>query len=151
MLLTDLRVIDDAGADVADDGQSPGEIWLTGDTLSAGYLGRRAEEQNRDGRWFKTGDVAVVDEDHVVTIVDRTTDVIISGGINVYSREVEQVLLRHPSVAQVAVIGLPHPKWSEGVHAIVVPREGEAPDAAELIAHVGCHLVGYRSRSRSSS
>jgi len=143
MVLTGLRVVDAAGVDVPADSETPGEIWLTGDTVSAGYL-NLPEEQSREGAWFKTGDVAVVDEDHLVTIVDRTKDIIITGGINVYSREVEQALLLHPSVEQAAVIGLPHPRWGEGIHAIVVPREGTAPDVGELIAHVGRHLAGYK-------
>lgn len=144
MVLTDLRVVDAEGAEVAPDGQSPGEIWLAGDTVSAGYWQRADEEQSRDRGWFKTGDVAVVDEDQLVTIVDRSKDVIITGGINVFSREVEQTLLTHPCVAQVAVIGLPHPRWGEAIHAIVVPKPGMTPEADDLIAHVGRHLAGYK-------
>lgn len=143
MVLTDLRVVDADGVDVPADRETSGEIWLTGDTVSAGYL-NIPEEQSRAGRWFRTGDVAVVDEDHLVTIVDRTKDIIITGGINVYSREVEQVLQLHPDVEQAAVIGLPHPRWGEGIHAIVVPREGTTPDVDELIAHVARHLAGYK-------
>lgn len=143
MLLTGLRVVDESGVDVPADGRTSGEIWLTGDTVSAGYLGL-AEDESRDGSWFKTGDVAVVDDDQVVTIVDRTKDIIITGGINVYSREVEEQLLRHPDVEQVAVIGIPHPRWGEGIHAIVVPRAGTTPEADELIAHVGRRLAGYK-------
>lgn len=144
MVLTDLRVADESGAEVPADGRTPGEIWLTGDTVSAGYMGLADDAQSRAGDWFRTGDVAVVDESRLVTIVDRTKDVIITGGINVYSREVEQVLLLHPSVEQVAVIGVPHPRWGEGIHAVVVPREGTTPSARELVEHVGRHLAGYK-------
>lgn len=144
MVLTDLRVVDEAGLDVPADGETPGEIWLTGDTVSPGYLNLEEDSQSREGRWFRSGDVGVVDADHFVTIVDRLKDVIITGGINVISREVEQVLLLHPEVESAAVIGLPHPRWGEGIHAVVVTRAGSVLDPGDLVEHVGAHLAGYK-------
>jgi acyl-CoA synthetase (AMP-forming)/AMP-acid ligase II len=144
MVLTDLRVVDEAGVDVPADGATPGEIWLTGDTVSPGYLDATGDSQSREGRWFRTGDVAVVDEEHFVAIVDRLKDVIITGGINVISREIEEVLQLHPAVEGAAVIGLPHPRWGEGIHAIVVRRPDSVVGADDLIEHVGCHLAGYK-------
>jgi len=144
MVLTGLRVVDESGADVPADGSTPGEIWLSGDTVSGGYQGLPEESRDRPGGWFRTGDVAVVHEDRLVSIVDRLKDVIITGGINVYGREVEQVLVLHPDVDAAAVIGLPHPRWGEGIHAVVVLREGATPDETALVEHVGRHLAGYK-------
>lgn len=144
MVLTDLRVVDEGGVDVPADGRTPGEIWLTGDTVSPGYLDRPGTSQTHGDKWFRTGDVAVVDEGRFVTIVDRLKDVIITGGINVISREVEEVLQLHPGVEAAAVIGLPHPRWGEGIHAIVVSRADPPVTEDELIEHVGHHLAGYK-------
>ena len=144
MVLTGLRVVDESGADVPADRSTPGEIWLSGDTVSTGYLGVQEDRASRPDGWFRTGDVATVDEDGLVTIVDRLKDVIITGGINVYSREVEEVLAAHPDVLAAAVIGLPHPRWGEGIHAVVVLREGATTDADSLVEHVVRHLAGYK-------
>ena len=92
--------------------------------------------------WLHTGDVARIDPDGIVTIVDRKKDVIVSGGENVASREVEEVLHAHPAVADVAVIGLPDPRWGERVCAVVVAREPVEPDA--LVAHCRAHLAGFK-------
>ena len=144
MVLTGLRVVDEHGAEVPADSSTPGEIWLSGNTVSSGYLGLEEDARSRPDGWFRTGDVAVVDGERLVTIVDRRKDIIITGGINVYSREVEQVLMLHPDVESAAVIGLPHPRWGEGIHAIVVLRDGATPDADALVEHVGRHLAGYK-------
>ncbi len=93
--------------------------------------------------WLHTGDVARIDPDGVVTIVDRTKDIIVSGGENVASREVEEVLHAHPAVRDVAVVGRPDPKWGEQVCAFVVLREQVGPDA--LIAHCRAHLAGFKT------
>jgi acyl-CoA synthetase (AMP-forming)/AMP-acid ligase II len=93
--------------------------------------------------WLHTGDVARMDPDHVVTIVDRTKDIIVTGGENVASREVEEVLHAHPAVRDVAVIGLPDPRWGEVVTAVVVPRTAVGGD--ELIAHCRNQLAGFKS------
>jgi long-chain acyl-CoA synthetase len=86
------------------------------------------------GGWLHTGDVGAIDEDGFLTLMDRSKDLIISGGSNIYPREVEEVLLRHPGVHEVSVVGRPHPEWGEEVVAFVVRRAGAAPGAAELDA-----------------
>jgi acyl-CoA synthetase (AMP-forming)/AMP-acid ligase II len=93
--------------------------------------------------WLHTGDVARIDDDGIVTIVDRTKDIIVSGGENIASREVEEVLHAHPAVRDVAVIGLPDPRWGEVVTAVVVTRT--KVDGRELIAHCRAHLAGFKS------
>lgn len=101
-----------------------------------GYLDTaRTAEALRDG-WVHTGDVGYLDEDGFLYIVDRKRDMVVSGGFNVFPRQVEDVLLGHPGVAQAAVIGVPHPKWGEAVHAVVVLRDGAGASADELIAAV---------------
>jgi acyl-CoA synthetase (AMP-forming)/AMP-acid ligase II len=97
---------------------------------------------DRDG-WLHTGDVARIDPDGIVTIVDRTKDIIVSGGENVASREVEEVLHTHPAVRDVAVVGRPDPRWGEQVCAFVVPRTSVTP--AELVAHCRAHLAGFKT------
>lgn len=109
-----------------------GEILVRGDTVMAGYWDNPAAtaETLRNG-WLHTGDVGSLDADGYLTLKDRSKDVIISGGSNIYPREVEEVLLRHPAVAEVSVVGQPDAEWGEVVVAFVVPR-GRAPDTAEL-------------------
>jgi len=144
-VLVRTRVVGDDGHDVPPDARTAGELWLTGDTISPGYF-RMPEETaaSRHGRWFKTGDLATVDADGYVTIVDRKKDMIITGGINVFSRDVEEVLHDHPAVAQCAVIGIPHPRWGEAIHAVVVLRPGAAADPAELMAFCDGRIAGYK-------
>ncbi len=96
--------------------------------------------------WLHTGDVARIDDDGIVTIVDRKKDVIVSGGENVASREVEEVLHTHPAVGDVAVIGIPDPRWGEQVCAVVVARE--EVDAADLVAHCRAQLAGFKCPRR---
>jgi fatty-acyl-CoA synthase len=95
---------------------------LTAETFAAG--------------WLHTGDVAVRDPGGFLRIIDRTKDMIVSGGFNIYPREIEDILAQHPAVSQVAVIGVPHPKWGEAVKALVVLRPGQAATAEELTALV---------------
>ncbi len=97
------------------------------------------------GGWLHTGDVGRLDEDGLLTVVDRTKDVIVSGGENVASREVEAVLHTHPAVADVAVIGLPDPRWGERVAAVVVQRNGDSVTAEELVALARAHLAGFKT------
>jgi fatty-acyl-CoA synthase len=92
--------------------------------------------QALDAGWLHTGDVAVRDPGGFLRIVDRTKDMIVSGGFNIYPREIEDIIGEHPAVSQVAVFGVPHPKWGEAVTALIVPRAGQAPKAEELIAMV---------------
>ncbi|MGZ4677163.1 MAG: class I adenylate-forming enzyme family protein, partial [Acidimicrobiia bacterium] len=96
--------------------------------------------------WLHTGDVARIDPDGIVTVVDRVKDIIVSGGENVASREVEEVLHAHPAVADVAVVGIPDPRWGELVCAVVVTRAPVTPD--ELVAHCRAHLAGFKTPRR---
>jgi fatty-acyl-CoA synthase len=115
----------------------PGEICVRGTLVMDGYWKRPdATAEAFRGGWLHTGDVAKRSADGYLTIVDRTKDMIISGGFNIYPREVEDVLLAHLEVVSAAVIGVPHDKWGEAVTAYVVLRNGSSVDAATLKAHV---------------
>lgn len=122
-----------------------GEIALRGDTLMKGYWNDPVgtAEALRDG-WFHTGDIGQVDHDGFLYIVDRQKDMIVSGGINVYPREVEEVLYGHPAVLEVAVFGVPHERWGETVKAVVSLRPGQSATADELIAYCKERLASYK-------
>jgi fatty-acyl-CoA synthase len=114
-----------------------GELCVRGPLVMSGYLDRPQETAKAfAGDWLHTGDMARRDADGYLYLVDRAKDMIISGGFNVYSSEVESCLAQHPAVALSAVIGVPHPKWGEAVMAVVVLKDGARVEAAELIAHV---------------
>ncbi len=133
--IAEVRIADDDLVSVPD-GQV-GEIVVRGPHVTVGYANKPEETAAtlRDG-WLCTGDLGRRDEHGYFYIVDRKKDMIISGGFNVYPKEVEQVLFQHPRVADVCVIGVPDDKWGETVKAVVVPTKGEAPAADELIALV---------------
>jgi fatty-acyl-CoA synthase len=115
----------------------PGEICVQGPLLMNGYLNKpELTAEVFAGGWLHTGDIATRGSDGYLTIVDRKKDMIISGGFNVYPREVEDALSAHPSVAEAAVIGVPHEKWGEAVKAIVVLRDNAVASETELIAFV---------------
>jgi fatty-acyl-CoA synthase len=115
----------------------PGEICVRGPIVMDGYWKRpEATAEAFRGGWLHTGDVAIEDEAGFLHIVDRTKDMIITGGFNVYPREVEDALMSHPAVASAMVIGVPDDKWGEAVKAFVVQRPGATVEAAELQAHV---------------
>ncbi len=122
-----------------------GEVALRGDIVMAGYWNNpeATAEAIRNG-WLFTGDIGQFDDGGYLFLLDRSKDLIISGGNNVYPREVEEVLITHPAVAAVCVIGVPDEYWGEAVHAVVVPEPGTTPDASELIAHCGAALAGYK-------
>lgn len=110
-----------------------GEITLRGDVVMGGYWDNpEANAQTLAGGWLHTGDLGVLDEDGFVTLKDRSKDMIISGGTNIYPREVEEVLLKHPNVLEVSVIGKPDPEWGEDVMAFVVPQAGATVSEREL-------------------
>ncbi|MFI6940352.1 class I adenylate-forming enzyme family protein [Streptomyces sp. NPDC050418] len=139
----DLRVVRPDGSDAAA-GES-GEIWLSADTRMVGYLDdEAATAEVFAGEWYRSGDVGRVDEDGFVTIVDRMKDMIITGGENVASQEVEGVLRGHPDVLDVAVVGRPHPQWGETVVAFVVPRAGTAPGPDEIREWLEPRLAKYK-------
>lgn len=135
VFFVETRVVDADGVEVAD-GQS-GEIVYRSPQLCLGYWENpdATAEAFRDG-WFHSGDLVTRDAEGFVTVVDRIKDVINTGGVLVASREVEDALYTHPSVAEVAVIGTPDEKWIEAVTAVVVLRDGHLPSADDLIGHV---------------
>ena len=123
----ELRVVDDHGREVPNDGQTPGEIIARGNVIMQGYYNDpEATEKCMGDGWFHTGDAAVVHPDGYVQITDRLKDVIISGGENISSVEVEAMLLRHDAIQEVAVVGVPHEKWGEAPHAFVVFKAGQS-------------------------
>jgi long-chain acyl-CoA synthetase len=115
------------------------------DLLFSGYWNDQAatDAALRDG-YYWTGDLAVMDDDGYLKLVGRKKDLIISGGYNVYPIEVENALADHPAVRDVAVIGLPDPKWGEAVHAIVVAHDGTSVSADELIEHCRARIASYK-------
>jgi fatty-acyl-CoA synthase len=129
----ELRVVDEHMQDVPKDGRTMGEIVARGNVVMQGYYNDpEATAAAFAGGWFHSGDGAVVHEDGYIEIRDRFKDVIISGGENISSIEVEAALLRHPAVLEAAVVGMPHPTWGESPHAFVVCRAGEGVSEAGL-------------------
>ena len=142
-----LRLEDDDGNEVEDG--AVGELVARGNSVFRGYWNRtelNAEVLN-DG-WWRSGDLARRDSGGMLTIVDRKKDMIVSGGYNVYSIEVEDVLSRHEAVAEVAVIGIPDPRWGEAICAFIVPRPGEKPAEAELDKLCREALATYKAPKR---
>jgi acyl-CoA synthetase (AMP-forming)/AMP-acid ligase II len=140
----EVRIVAGEGREAAP-GES-GEMLVRGRNTMLGYWGKGrgdAKGLDEDG-WMHTGDVAVRDAEGFVTIVDRLHDMIVSGGFNVYPREVEDALSSHPSVLEAAVVGLPDAEWGERVHAVVVPRVGVVPDEKELAEHVAARTAAYK-------
>ncbi|GAA4754012.1 AMP-binding protein [Modestobacter marinus] len=126
-----------------------GEVLAQGNTVLAGYWENpQASADALDGGWFHTGDGGTVDEHGVLTISDRKKDVIITGGENVSSIEVEDAVFSHPAVAEVAVIGVPDDRWGELVTALVVLAEGATASEAEIIAHCRTTLAGFKAPKR---
>lgn len=128
---------------------TPGEILVRGDSVMLGYWrDPEATAASLRGGWLHTGDVGVLDEDGFLTLMDRSKDLIISGGSNIYPREVEEVLLAHPSVSEAAVIGVPDPDWGEVVVAVVVLRPGAEPDEDSLDALCLSRLARFKRPKR---
>jgi fatty-acyl-CoA synthase len=126
----------DAQGNPVPDGE-PGEICVRGPLVMDGYRNNaQLTEETFTGDWLHTGDVAVRDPDGFLRIIDRTKDMIVTGGFNVYPREIEDILGTHPAVSQVAVIGVAHPKWGEAVKALVVLRQDQSVDPQVLIEMV---------------
>jgi long-chain acyl-CoA synthetase len=122
-----------------------GEVLVRGDIVMSGYWNQpEANAKTLRGGWLHTGDVGVVDEEGFLTLKDRSKDMIISGGSNIYPREIEEVLLRHPAVHEVSVLGRPHPEWGEEVVAVVVPRPGRQVSEAELDKLCLDHIARYK-------
>jgi acyl-CoA synthetase (AMP-forming)/AMP-acid ligase II len=141
---TTIRIVDEDGADCPPG--SPGEILVSSPTMFRGYWNDSAATATalRDG-WCRTGDIGILDEEGLLHLVDRKKDVIISGGENIYSLEVEDAVVTHPGVAQCAVIGIPDERWGEAVCAIVVAAGKTAIDPDELRAHVRSQIARYKA------
>ena len=142
----ELRVIDESGQQVPSDGATIGEIVVRGNVVMAGYYhDPEATARAMGDGWFRTGDAAVVHPDGYAEIRDRLKDVIISGGENISSVEVEGVLLRHPAVEEAAVVGLPDEHWGEAPHAFVVLRSGATAGEDEVRQFARDHLAHYKA------
>jgi fatty-acyl-CoA synthase len=142
----DLRVLDEGGNEVPHDGQTLGEICVRGNVVMEGYYNDpKATEEAMRGGWFHSGDAAVVHADGYVEIRDRFKDVIISGGENISSVEVEGTLMRHPAVQEVGVVGVKHEQWGEAPHAFVVLKPGASASDRELIDFVRERLAHFKA------
>ena len=141
--LIEFRIVDGEGNDVADG--EPGELLIRAPAITAGYWNQpETTAQAIKNGWYRSGDVARRDAEGLYYIVDRVKDMIVSGGENIYSAEVENALSTHPEVAAVAVIGVPDERWGEAVKACVVRKAGSALDEAALLAHAREKLAGYK-------
>lgn len=138
----EIRLVDEEGEDVA--AGEPGEIVLRAPFVMKGYSDPSIHAFLPGTRWLRTRDVGRFDDEGYLTLVDRTSDMIVTGGYNVYPREVEDALSAHPSIAQVAVVGLPDDIWGEVVTAFAVLRDGAAGDEAALIAFAHEAVAGYK-------
>jgi len=145
-ITVELRVVDEQGRDVRQDGEQVGEIIVRGDSVMKEYwnLPELTERVFEDG-WLHTGDMAVMDEERYVTIVDRKRDMIITGGENVYSVEVENVLYSHPAIMEAAVIGVPDEHWGEAVKALVVLKEGREVSEEEVIRFCKDRMAHFKA------
>jgi acyl-CoA synthetase (AMP-forming)/AMP-acid ligase II len=122
-----------------------GEILVRGDQVAPCYWNDpAASEDARLGEWFRTGDVGRLDAEGNLYVVDRKKDIIITGGENVSSREVEDVVSQHPSVSLVAVVGVPDEHWGERICAVVVPADGVEPDADDIIEWTRGRTAGFK-------
>ncbi|VVE52191.1 AMP-dependent synthetase [Pandoraea iniqua] len=145
--MVEVEVVDDDGVPVAPG--TPGEVVVRGDVVMQGYWKNpEATAKTLRNGWLWTGDIGVLDDDGFLTLKDRSKDVIISGGTNIYPREVEEVLLRADNVAEVAVIGEPDPEWGEVIVAYVVSRAGTPLDTAALDAHCLAHIARFKRPKR---
>jgi long-chain acyl-CoA synthetase len=122
-----------------------GEVEVRGENVTAGYWNKPAETEAalRDG-WYVSGDLGYLDEEGFLFLVDRSKDMIVTGGENVYSAEVEEALYRHPAVSEAAVIAIPHERWGEAVHAVVTVASGATVSVEELTRHCSTLIAGYK-------
>jgi acyl-CoA synthetase (AMP-forming)/AMP-acid ligase II len=147
-----LKVVREDGSEVEPDDKEVGEIIVKGDIVTNGYWNKPKETAKAfKDSWLYTGDMAVVDKEGYVNIVDRKKDMIITGGENVYSVEVENVLYSHPAILETAVIGIPDPKWGEAVKAIVVLKEGHKATEEEIIQYCKQQAIANYKAPKSVS
>jgi acyl-CoA synthetase (AMP-forming)/AMP-acid ligase II len=142
----ELKVVNDQGETIKRDEKEVGEIIVKGDSVTAGYwkLPEETAKSIKNG-WLYTGDMAVMDEEGYVTIVDRKKDMILTGGENVYSTEIENVLYMYPGILECAVIGVPDEKWGEAVKAIVVLKPGQKATSQEIIQFCKDRIAHYKA------
>jgi long-chain acyl-CoA synthetase len=139
----EVRLVDTDGNDVPVG--DAGEVWVRGANVFAGYWEEpEATARVLSGEWLRTGDVATVDDDGYLYLVDRAKDLIIVSGFNVFPGEVEEVIATHPGVADVAVVGVPHPHHGEAVRAYVVRTPGSEIDEDAMVEHCGRSLARYK-------
>lgn len=146
---TEVRVVDADGADLPHDGTTVGELWFRSPALCSGYWNREeaTREAFRDG-WFRTGDLGAIDADGYVYVSERRTDLIVSGGANIYPSEVEDCIAGLPGVSEVAVVGAEHQRWGQTVVAVVVRTPGSRITAEDVVGHCRTHLASYKKPTR---
>jgi fatty-acyl-CoA synthase len=142
---SEIRVVDPGGRDVKADGQEVGEVIVRSDLVMAGYW-KQPEETARVIRedWFWTGDLGTIDDEGYVLIVDRVKDMVLSGGENIATAEVERVLCHHPAVLECAVVAVPDDTWGEVPKAFIVLRAGSEASEAEILGHCARHLAKFK-------
>ena len=141
-----LRVVDEEMQDVPQDGESMGEVVMQGDAVMKGYYNDvEATEEAFRGGWFHSGDLAVWHPDGYIELQDRSKDIIISGGENISSQEVEKVIMEHPGVLEVCVVGVPDQHWGEVPKAFVVPRDGGSVSAEEIIEFTRDRIAHFKA------
>jgi fatty-acyl-CoA synthase len=141
----ELRVVDPNDKDVPHDGKSIGEVVARSDVVMEGYWRQpQATAEAMRGGWFHTGDMATINEDGYILVVDRKKEIIVSGGENISSLEVEKTLLAHPNVYEVAVVAVPDAKWGEVPKALVVLKPGSQVTEAELIDFCRARIAHYK-------
>jgi len=146
-MLVDLRVVDQNDEDVPAGGT--GEVITRGPHVMKGYLNLpEADRESFRNGWLHTTDIARIDEEGFITIIGRTKDMIISGGENIYPREIESVLNSHPKIMEAAVFGVPHPKWVESVCAAIILKKGETLTQEEVIEYCKENLASYKKPTR---
>jgi len=145
LVACELRIVDEQMNDVPADAETMGEVVMRGNNVMKGYYeDADATAQAFRGGWFHSGDVGVMHPDGYIELRDRKKDIIISGGENISTIEVEQAIARHPDVLEVAVIAVPDPKWGEVPKAFVVPKHGRNPSEAQIIAHCRGLLAHFK-------
>lgn len=139
----ELKIVDEGGHRLPWDGKAFGEVWVRGPWIASGYFkGEGGERLDGEG-FFPTGDIATIDADGYLQLVDRTKDVIKSGGEWVSSIDLENAAMGHPDVAEAAVIAVPHPKWQERPLLLVVAREGRSPSREDILEHLAGQVVKW--------
>lgn len=146
-LHVETRIVDDDMNDVPR-GQVGEIVHRSPQLMTAYWRDPQRTAEAFAGGWFHSGDLGIMDEEGYITVVDRKKDMIKTGGENVASREVEEAIYLHPAVSEVAVVGTAHPRWIEAVTAFIVPKAGVELTEAELLAHCGAHLAGFKTPKR---